>query len=124
MTSWYMLKFCAVMRRGLSSAVLMLLLTSAFAPFMQAWQSSVPACCRAGGKHHCMGTSGMDGFQSLPGKCPYHVHRAVTTEVAALMPSCQPVSRRSTESKSIDPASSEPAPLAFGNVQKRGPPVS
>ena len=119
-----MLKFCAVMRRGVSSAVLMLLVISAFAPFMQAWQSSVPACCRVGGTHRCMGTSGMDGFQSQPGKCPYHVHRAVTTEVAALMPSCQPVSRPSDESKSLDPASSEPAQLAFGNVQKRGPPLS
>lgn len=112
------------MRRGVSIAVLMLLLTSAFAPLAQAWQSSVPACCRVGGKHHCMGMSGMDGFQSLPANCPYHVHRAVTTNVAAVMPLRQLVSRRSTVSKDIDPASPEPALVAFGNVQKRGPPLS
>ena len=112
-----------LMRRGVSIAVLMLLLTSAFAPFAQAWRSSVPACCRAGGKHHCMGMSGMDGFHSLPDKCPYHVNRAVTAQVAALMPTCQPLSRRNTESKTLEPASAEPAPVGFGNVQKRGPPI-
>jgi hypothetical protein len=104
--------------------VLMLLLTSAFAPLAEAWQSSVPACCRVGGKHHCMGMSATDGFQSLAGKCPHHVLPAATTDLAAMVAIRQPVSVRRTETESVEPASAAPAAVAFGNVQKRGPPLS
>ena len=68
------------MRRGISIAVLAIVVASVVAPLALANPASVPACCRSGGQHHCMGMSGLDGFQSLPGECPYRVHRAVTTE--------------------------------------------
>ena len=113
-----------LMRRWVSIAVLMLLLSSAFAPLAQAWGASLPACCRVGGKHHCTEMAGMDGFQSLPGKCPHHVSPAVTTELAALLATGVPVANRSDQTKAVTPCSPEPAHVDFGNVQKRGPPLS
>jgi hypothetical protein len=75
------------MRRIVSTAVLLVLLTATLAPLMQAGVSSLPACCRAGGKHHCemsMGTPGFAGFKSAPEVCPYRIHAAVTSPMVAL----------------------------------------
>jgi hypothetical protein len=75
------------MRRIGSIAVLLVLLTITFAPLVQATVSSLPACCRTGGKHHCemsMGASGLLGFKSAPQSCPYRIHAAVTSRLVAL----------------------------------------
>src|SRR5271169_4652181 len=75
------------MRRSVSIAVLVVLLTAMHAPLGRASASSFPACCRAGGKQRCkmsMGVSGPEGFQSSPETCPYRIHAAVTSELAAL----------------------------------------
>lgn len=112
------------MRRGVSIAVLMVLLTGVLAPLAQASPTSVPACCRVGGQHDCMGMAGMDGFHSLPSKCPYRVAPAVTSSVAALVTFNLPVSIFATETKTVTPHSAEPVPVAFDNVHKRGPPIA
>jgi len=112
------------MRRGVSIAVLMVLLTAVLAPLAQASSASVPACCRVGGQHHCMGMAGLDGFRSLPSKCPYRVAPAVTSRFAALVTFDLPVSIFATVTKIVAPHSAEPVPVAFGNVQKRGPPIA
>ncbi len=75
------------MRRIASIAVLLVLLTTTFAPLAQATVSSLPACCRTGGKHHCemsMGASGLAGFKSAPQSCPYRIHAAMTSSLVAL----------------------------------------
>ena len=75
------------MRRIASIAVLLVLLTITFAPLAQATESSLPACCRTGGKHHCemsMEASGLLGFKSAPQSCPYRIHAAVTSPLVAL----------------------------------------
>lgn len=112
------------MRRATSIAVLMVLLTGVFAPLAQASPASVPACCRTGGQHHCMGMAGMDGFQSLPGKCPYRVAPAVTCGIAALVPISLPVSVCISDSRTVPLPSLVPVSVAFGIVQKRGPPTA
>jgi len=75
------------MRRIASIVVLLVLMTPTLAPLAQANTSSLPACCRTGGKHHCemsMGAAGLDGFKSAPAACPYRTHAAVTSPLAAL----------------------------------------
>jgi len=112
------------MRRGVSIIVLLVLLTAVLAPLAQASPAAVPACCRTGGQHHCMGMPGMDGFRSLPGKCPYHVAPAVTSGIAALVTVSLPVSLFASENEQPTPGSAEAAAVAFGNVHKRGPPIA
>ncbi len=112
------------MRRGASIAVLLVLLTSVLAPLAQGGVSSVPACCRAGGEHHCMGMPGMDGFHSLPSKCPYHVAPAVTTNIAALVTESPRASILAVKSSSVFLPNPVPVSVAFGVVQKRGPPTA
>jgi hypothetical protein len=76
-----------LMRRIASIAVLLVLLTATLVPLMQASASTLPACCRAGGKHHCemsTETSGLEGFKSVPPACPYRIHAAVTSPLVAL----------------------------------------
>lgn len=112
------------MKRGVSFAVLMVLLIGVMAPLAQASVASVAACCRVGGQHHCMGMAGMDGFRSLPSKCPYRVALAVTSSNVALVTFNLPVSIYATQTKTVAPRSADPAPVAFDNVQKRGPPIA
>lgn len=111
------------MRRGVSISVLLVVLSSVLVPLAQASPASLPACCRAGGQHHCMGMPGGDGFRSLPSKCPYHAAPAVTSSLTALVRESMPVSLSATEDKAVAPSSFEPVPVAIGNVQKRGPPT-
>jgi hypothetical protein len=111
------------MRRVVSISVLVVLLASVLVPLAQANLSWVPACCRAGGQHRCMGMAGMDGFHSLPTKCPYRVAPAVTSGIAALVTVSLPVSIFVAECQAAVLPACEPVPVAFGNVQKRGPPV-
>ena len=112
------------MRRTVSIAVLMVLLTGVLVPLAQASSVWVPACCRVGGQHHCMGMAGTDGFRSLPDKCPYRAAPAVTSSIVALVNFNPPVSIFATETKTVALNSAEPVPVAFGNVQKRGPPIA
>ncbi|MGA9564265.1 MAG: hypothetical protein WBS19_01960 [Candidatus Korobacteraceae bacterium] len=75
------------MRRVATITVLLVLLTPLLAPLAQASTSSLPACCRAGGRHHCemaMGNSEPTGFTSAPTVCPFRIHAAVTSPLVAL----------------------------------------
>ena len=110
------------MRRGASIAVLLVLLASVLAPLAQGSAASLPACCRIGGQHHCMGMGGSEGFRSLPSKCPYRVVPAVTTGVAALAKGPTPASLFVPERQAAEPALSVLIPVAFNDVHKRGPP--
>ena len=112
------------MRRGVSTAVMLVMLASVLAPLALASPGSVPACCRADGKHHCMGMKEMDGFHSQPGRCPYRVTPAVTKGIAALASVQLPVSIFAAESKTAALVSPDPIPVAFDFVPQRGPPLS
>lgn len=112
------------MRRGVSSALLLVVLAVVLAPLALAGPASVPACCRADGKHHCMGMKELDGFRSQPGRCPYRVTPAVTRGIAALVRVQLPVSIFAAEFNTAAWVSSDPIPIAFDIVQQRGPPLS
>ncbi len=114
----------ANMRRGVTIAVLFLLLTATLMPLAQANGSSLPACCRASGKHHCAMMPAEDGFQSVPLSCPYRVAPAVTSGIAALVRVEFAVSVFPISSSAVAPPLPAAIPVAFGNVQKRGPPLS
>jgi NO-binding membrane sensor protein with MHYT domain len=112
------------MRRSISISVLLVILTIVLAPVAQASASSLPVCCRVGGQHHCMNTAGLAGFHSPATKCPYRVAPAVTSEVVALTTESLPVSIVHAESQVTALPAREPDLPAFGNVQKRGPPIA
>jgi len=112
------------MRRSVSIAVLAILLFGFFVPLAQGSSQSVPACCRAGGAHHCMGMAGMDGFHSEASRCPYRTAPAVTSGIVALVTGTQQAAIAAAESAPNVPLSSAPHFTRFDAVQKRGPPHS
>ena len=94
-------------------------------PLAQAGVTSTPLCCRVSGQHHCTGMSGgEDGFHSLPGKCPYRVVPAVTSGIAALLPVTRVQSNFESGQRGAELPEPVSLPVAFDNVQKRGPPLS
>jgi hypothetical protein len=115
------------MRRSVSIAVLSVMLISVLAPLVQAQFFTLPACCRAGGKHHCemsLGPSETIGFKSVPVACPYRHPAAVISEVVAL-----PEARHSTGIfvlSSDAPRASEETFSAnlSDDAHKRGPPTA
>ncbi len=115
------------MRRGVSIAVVMVILTSILAPIAQAHSVSLPACCRADGKHHCNGmmeTSGLTGFKSPLGACPYRQHAAVTTQVFALAATRHRICISVLGGDAISPAFLALGSSDLGDAHKRGPPTA
>ena len=104
--------------------MLLVMLAGVLAPMALAIPASVPACCRVGGQHHCMGMMGLAGFHSELGKCSYRVAPAVTSGIAALVSANLPVSIFAAESKTAALVAPDPIPVAFDIGQQRGPPMS
>ena len=104
--------------------MLLVLLSSVIVPLAQAGVAPTPLCCRVGGQHHCTGMSGRDGFHSLPGECPYRVAPAVTSGIAALLPVTLAQSSFESGQRAAELPEPISLPVAFDNVQKRGPPLS
>lgn len=119
-------KIRLLVRRFASISLLALMLTTALAPFAQAWQSSVPACCRTGGRHHCemsMGTSGLEGFKSAREICPYRIHAAVTSQVIALTAAPLRISVLLPIQGAARPTEATLSANHSDQTHKRGPPV-
>ena len=115
------------MRRAVSISVLLVILTSILAPMAQARSSNVPACCRAGGKHHCngsMGTSGSFGFKSAPETCSYRHQAAVTSAVVALTSSGHRIAIFVIASNPIRPQAVTISSSDRNAAHKRGPPAA
>ena len=76
----------AFMRRWIASVVLCLVGWGPLVPMASAFTgNAIPACCRRGGKHHCMMMAGMaaseDGSPratTKPDPCPYRSQRATS----------------------------------------------
>lgn len=112
------------MQRMLASLLLMLTSFGAALPFVQEQQTSIPACCRRDGSHHCTAMSTTaDGFKAAGAKCPYQ-HLSIVAPAATAIPHSRQPLRLSL---SPDPAwSGETMLVAIrdgGNVSKRGPPT-
>lgn len=74
------------MRRSTATALLLLMLAAFLAPAAAATATTpLPACCRAGGRHHCSGMvpSGPEGGAQFRGhSCPYRKPVAVSGSAA------------------------------------------
>ena len=110
------------MRRGASIAVLVLLLAGVLAPLAQLTSSSLPACCRTGGQHHCMGVAGLDGFRNQAQDCPYRAFPAVISGMVALLRVNQSQAYFLARSNTVILAKAASLRPSFDTVQKRGPP--
>lgn len=112
------------MTRAISIAVLAIVFASVVAPLALANPASVQACCRVGGKHHCMGTgmAGLDGFHAQPGKCPYRVSTAATSRIAAAVSNGSEASLHTVEPAVAILPTTRAIGVALGDVPKRGPP--
>ena len=80
-----------VLKRLIANSLLVILIASLLAPLALCFQqSSVPACCRRNGKHHCMaGVSGITAsndkapvFRTIPSRCPFRSTVATLVPVA------------------------------------------
>src|SRR5664279_2617437 len=115
------------MRRGVSIATLLVILASVLAPLAQAQSPTLPACCRAGGKHHCdgsMGNSESVGFKSSAKSCPYRHLAAVTSEVVALTATSHRISTFVLERESAHPTFPSIDSHDRTDAHKRGPPTT
>ena len=112
------------MRRGASIAVLAVLLAGVLAPLAQLTASTLPACCRTGGQHHCMGAAGLDGFHSQAQRCPFRTHPAVVGGVVALLNVDPSRSLLVAQSRLVTSMQVEPVRPSFDTLHKRGPPQS
>jgi len=74
------------MRRSTASALLLLMVAAFLAPAALATATNpLPACCRAGGRHHCsaMAASVVPSGVKLQGQCcPYRKHLAFSSSAA------------------------------------------
>lgn len=123
-----------VLKRLTANSLLLILITSLLVPLALCFQqSSVPACCRRNGKHHCMsGMSGMmasndkaPALRTIPSRCPFR------STVATLVPVAQPQVGRTSTSTYVPPSATlARAPESFTlsasahfPFSQRGPPT-
>jgi hypothetical protein len=111
------------MRRGASIALLLVLLSILLAPMMQGAPVALPACCRVGGNHHCMGTPGNDGFRSQSESCPYRTSPAVTGGIVALLSVPTERSVFTVNSHAVGTPARTAVRESFDSVSQRGPPL-
>ncbi len=95
------------LKRLIANSMLVILIASLLAPLALGFQqSSVPACCRRNGKHHCMsGMSGMmasndkaPAFRTIPTRCPFR------STVATLVPAAEAQVGRTRTSTYVPPS--------------------
>ena len=120
-----------VVRRGLAISLMLIfslpLVSSLFGTSVA--ESTVPACCRRDGRHHC-GVVDDDATQgsrahAVRGKCPY----APTAPAARLIPSFAPSTAAAvfagiTRHPTVSPQTDAQLRISFDRAcQKRGPPA-
>ena len=111
------------MRRALASLLLVFWIAGACVPLCEA-QSSIPACCRIDGKHHCALHSPGDGFHAAP--CPSYQHATALTSSSASALEAQSLLAVLGQlcDKLLPQRSPEISRFQTGDVQKRGPPLA
>jgi hypothetical protein len=112
------------MRRIAASSLLLLMVAGLALPMLLAQESSVPACCRRSGKHHCATLPQGDGFRTVSANCP-HCRFSALTSPSTPLSTVANVSIVSLNNGNPVTLESPVVTLhASGNAQKRGPPLS
>jgi hypothetical protein len=112
------------MRRLAASLLLLLLCAGLALSVLVARESSVPACCRRSGKHHCAMLPQGDGFRAVTANCPYRRFSALTSHSTPCSTAASVLSLNLGGENSIALASPDLPLHVAGNAQKRGPPLS
>lgn len=115
------------MRRGLSSLVVVAMLLMVVAPLLALSPRTLPACCRAGGKHHCAMMNMMalgEGFRAQTPPCPYRSHAAVAPAHSAVQVSRLALAITASCSELYVPAARIVVVASSYSVPKRGPPFA
>ncbi len=114
------------MRKSLSSLVVVAMLLMVVAPLLALAPQTLPACCRAGGKHHCaaMMKLGGDGFRAEAPLCPYRHGPAVAPAHSALPGSGLTLATAASCSELYIPAVRTVTVTSSYSVPQRGPPLA
>lgn len=113
------------MRRTITSLLLVLICFGTALPFLQAQESSLPACCRRVGNHHCVeGThSGPDGFRMVASSCPFRSLSVISSSVTALPTPRQRLTLEISSDSTVATASLHVALREYEHAYQRGPPL-
>jgi hypothetical protein len=109
------------MRRALANLLIAFWIAAFCAPLLGA--PALPACCRAGGRHHCMQPSSGDGFQPQAACCPYRNLSALASQAGNALPaSAQSLDAISSQGVLALAQFSPVCRRPVDNVPDRGPP--
>ena len=114
------------MRKSFASLVMTALLLMAVAPLLALAPQTLPACCRAGGDHHCAAMMHLDGegFRAQMPLCPYRHGPAVAPAHSALEVPRVAFAVAEAHGEIYVPAAFAVSVTSTYSAPKRGPPLS